>query len=53
MDALFENAFMNLTSKDEVQDRGTIRLIPIAEPSTPVCDDTVDDIIYCYVPSTS
>lgn len=39
MDALFGNEFMNLTSMDEVQDRGTIRVIPIAEPLTPLSDD--------------
>ncbi|XP_034453560.1 uncharacterized protein LOC117769075 [Hippoglossus hippoglossus] len=35
MDALFGNEFMNLTSMDEVQDRGTIRVIPLTEASTP------------------
>ena len=38
MDALFGNEFMNLTSIDEVQNRGTIRVIPMTEisPSTSV-----------------
>lgn len=43
MDALFGNEFMNLTSMDEVQDRGTIRVIPMMDASTP----------QCAIPSTS
>ncbi|KAL1250773.1 hypothetical protein QQF64_018569 [Cirrhinus molitorella] len=39
MDALFGNEFLNLTSVDEVQDRGTIRIIPITEASAPQCAD--------------
>lgn len=37
MDALFGNDFMNLTSMDEVQDRGTIRVIAMTDSSTPQC----------------
>ncbi|XP_008278365.1 uncharacterized protein LOC103356092 [Stegastes partitus] len=37
MDALFGNDFMNITSMDEVQDRGTIKIIPMTEVSTPHC----------------
>lgn len=37
MDALFGNEFLNLTSMDEVQDRGTIRVIPMTDASTPQC----------------
>ncbi len=44
MDALFGNEFMNLISIDEVQDRGTIRMIPMTEASAPQCAD---------IPSTS
>ncbi|KAL7883324.1 hypothetical protein SRHO_G00009820 [Serrasalmus rhombeus] len=35
MDALFGNEFMNLTSMDEIQDRGTIKVIPVSDASTP------------------
>ncbi|KAI2647581.1 E4 SUMO-protein ligase PIAL1 [Labeo rohita] len=41
MDALLGNEFMNLTSVDEVQDRGTIRVIPITEASAPQCSDII------------
>lgn len=41
MDALFGNEFMNLTSMDEVQDRGTIRVIPMTEASTPQCANSL------------
>ena len=37
MDALFGSDFMNLTSMDEVQDRGTIRVIAMTDSSTPQC----------------
>jgi len=37
MDTLFGNEFMNLTSMDEVQDRGTIRVITMTVFSTPQC----------------
>lgn len=37
MDTLFGNEFMNLTSMDEVQDRGTIRVITLTGTSTPQC----------------
>lgn len=37
MDALFGNEFMNLTSIDEVQNRGTIRVIPMTETSPLQC----------------
>ena len=40
MDSLFGNYFMNLTSMDEVQDRGTIRLIPLTETSPPQCSNS-------------
>lgn len=38
MDALFGNEIMNFTSMDEVQNKGTIRVIPMKEisPSTSV-----------------
>lgn len=39
MDALFGNEFTNLISIDEVQDRGTIRMIPVTEASAPQCAD--------------
>ncbi|KAM9354214.1 uncharacterized protein KZ484_012402 [Pholidichthys leucotaenia] len=35
MDALFGNEFMNLTSVDEMQNRSTIRVIPLTGASTP------------------
>lgn len=44
MDTLFGNEFMNLTSMDEIQDRGTIRVITMTGSSTPQCAD---------IPSTS
>lgn len=34
MDPLFGNEFMNLTSMDEIQDRGTIRMTSLAEGLT-------------------
>ena len=37
MDALFGNEFMNLTSMDEIQNRSTIRVIPMTEASAPQC----------------
>ncbi|CAK6984894.1 uncharacterized protein LOC127364511, partial [Scomber scombrus] len=37
MDPLFGNDFMNLTSMDEVLDRGTIRVIAMTDSSTPQC----------------
>ncbi|XP_058634458.1 uncharacterized protein LOC131542122 isoform X4 [Onychostoma macrolepis] len=44
MDALFGNEFLNLTSVNEIQDRGTVKLIPITQASAPQCAD---------IPSTS
>lgn len=37
MDALFGNEFMNLTSMDEIQDRGTIRVILMTDALTTQC----------------
>ncbi len=44
MDAPFGNEFLNLTSVDEIQDRGTVKIIPMTEASAPQCAD---------IPSTS
>ena len=41
MDALFDNDFMNLTSMDEVKDRGTIKVIPMVDGSTPHCSNSL------------
>jgi len=50
MDVLFGNEFMNLTSIDEVQDRGTIRIIPMTESSVPLCANipSTSDTALCH-----
>lgn len=53
MDALFGNEFMNLTSMDELQDRGTIRVIPMIEASTPQCAKSLSTSATPHVPEES
>lgn len=53
MDALFGNEFMNLTSMDELQDRETIRVIPMTEASTPQCANSLSTSATPHVPEES
>nr|XP_023655925.1 uncharacterized protein LOC111837808 [Paramormyrops kingsleyae] len=49
MDALFENEFLNLTSVDEIQDRGTIKIVPMTEASALQCADipSTSETVFC------
>lgn len=52
MDALFGNELMNLTSMDEIQNRSTIRVIPVTETSAPQCSTSATALGH-HVPEES